>query len=191
MTDFDALLDDAEAEETPTLTVSVCIKASVAKKRAGLMKALEVARKDDAAEMEADKRLGAPGAVVDTRTKAAQAELDAYEDEARSALVTIRFTRMEGGKWTRLVSANPMRLGIAIDERYGYDYDTVSELAARETGRRIDDDGEHEITPEQWDRLMPRLSGHDVGLIRNAVWVLNEWEPAQHIDALVKGSGAA
>jgi hypothetical protein len=191
MTDFDALLDEAEAEPVPSRVVKVCVKPAVAVKRAALLQAIDVARKDDAAEMESDKRLGAPGEVIDRRQKAARAELDAFEDEAKKALVTIRFTRMEGAKWARLTSAHPMRIDVPLDRQYGYDYDTVSELAARATGIRLDDDGEHEITDQQWNRLLPRLSGHDVEQIREAVFILNEWGPSQHIEALVKGSGAA
>jgi hypothetical protein len=35
------------------------------------------------------------------------------------------------------------------------------------------------------------LSGNDIGKIRDAVWELNEFEPQQRLNALVKSSGAA
>jgi hypothetical protein len=84
-----------------------------------------------------------------------------------------------------------MRIDVALDRHYGYNYDAVTENATRVSGARVDGDEEHPITTEQWDRLFKILAGHDVEQIRDAVWTLNEYEPSQHIEALVKGFGAA
>ena len=191
--DFDMLLTSAEAEPTPTRMVRVCVNPSVAVKRAALLNAVEQAKTADEAETKnaGDNRLGAPADPVTTRTDKATTELEAFDGEVLRSLVTLRFSRLEGDKWALLTSKNPIRVDVALDRHYGYNYDAVSETAARLSGVRVDDDGEHLLTPEQWGRLFKILSGHDVQAIRDAVWTLNEYEPQQHVEALVKGFGAA
>ena len=98
---------------------------------------------------------------------------------------------LDGQAWSILTAANPMRLDVPLDRNYGYNFDAVTEAATRRSGVVLDDDGEQPLTDEQWTRLFKVLSGHDVNVIRDAVWTLNEWEPAQHVEALVKGFGAA
>lgn len=189
--DFDTLLGEAEAEPTPSRTVRVCVKPSVAKKRAALLAALDDARKVDERASTGDQRLGAAPSKVTAATDAAAKALDEFDHETQDALVTLKFSRAEGQTWALLTSAYPMRLDVALDRNYGYNYDAVTEAATRKTGRRVDDDGEHELTEEQWSRLFKVLSGHDVQVIRDAVWTLNEWEPAQNVEALVKRSAGA
>lgn len=183
---FDDLLADAESVPAETRTVRVCVNPTVAKKRAALLKALDDAKKADAAASTAEERLGAPAVTDTSRTDAASAALDAFDDETLTALVTLKFTRIDGEVWARLTSAYPMRLDVALDRHYGYNYDAVTKAAALQSGVRLDDDGEHELTDEQWVRLFKLLSGHDVQAVRDAVWTLNEYEPSQHIEALVK-----
>ncbi len=189
--DFDELLSAAESAPVPSRTVRVCVNPSVAVKRAQLLKALDAARAADEQATANDQRLGAAPVVETARTDKASADLEAFDDEVQKSLVTLKFTRLDGQKWALLTSANPMRVDVALDRHYGYNYDTVTGLAARESGVRLDDDGEHPLTPEQWDRLLRVLSGHDVQVIRDAVWTLNEYEPSQHIEALVKGFAGA
>ena len=189
--DFDELLAAAEAVPVPSRTVRVCVNPSVAVKREGLLQALEAARKADAQASQGEARLGAAPVPSTEHTDKAAADLEAFDDEVLKSLVTLKFTRLDGQKWALLTSANPMRVDVALDRHYGYNYDTVTGLAARASGVRVDDDGEHPLTPEQWDRLMRVLSGHDVQVIRDAVWTLNEYEPSQHIEALVKGFAGA
>jgi hypothetical protein len=189
--DFDELLTAAEQAPTPSKVVRVCIDPTVAVKRAGLLAAVDEAKKADAKAEAGDQRLGAAVEKVTARTDAAVAELEAFDTEVVKSLITLKFTRLEGQIWALLTSAFPMRIDVALDRHYGYDYDAVTEAAARRSGVRVDDDGEHPLTDEQWQRLWKILSGHDVGQIRDAVWTLNEYEPEQHIDALVKDFGAA
>ena len=189
--DFDELLAAAEAVPVPSRTVRVCVNPSVAVKREGLLQALEAARKADAQASQGEARLGAAPVPSTEHTDKAAADLEAFDDEVLKSLVTLKFTRLDGQKWALLTSANPMRVDVALDRHYGYNYDNVTGLAARASGVRVDDDGEHELTPEQWDRLLRVLSGHDVQVIRDAVWTLNEYEPSQHIEALVKGFAGA
>lgn len=189
--DFDELLSEAEQAPTPSRTVRVCVNPRVAEQRAELLKALESAREADKRESNADQRLGAEPETGTPRTDAASRALEDFDGEVLKSLVTLKFTRLDGDRWAKLTSAHPMRIDVALDRHYGYDYDAVSEAAARASGVRIDDDGEHSLTTEQWTRLLKVLAGHDVQAIRDAVWTLNEYEPEQHVQALVKGFGAA
>lgn len=188
---LDELLTAAEETPTPSRIVRVCVNPSVAEKRAQLLDQLEKARRADKKQADGDQRLGASTEPNAERTDAAIAALEAFDEEVLKSLVTLKFTRLEGDKWALLTSAFPMRVDVALDRHYGYNYDAVSEHAARRTGVQVDDDGEHPVTEEQWTRLFKILSGHDVQAIRDAVWTLNEYEPAQHVEALVKGFGAA
>lgn len=189
--DFDELLTAAESAPTPSRTVRVCVNPSVAEKRAALLKALEEAKAADAKVSSDDQRLAAPTVTSTERTDAAAAALDAFDDEVQKSLVTLKFTRLDGQTWALLTSAFPMRVNVALDRHYGYDYDAVTEAATRKSGVRLDDAGEHPLSEEQWTRLFKVLSGHDVSVIRDAVWTLNEYEPSQHIEALVKGFAGA
>lgn len=189
--DFDELLSAAEAAPVPTRTVRVCVNPAVAVKRDALLKALDAARDADARASQGEVRLAAPPQVTTERTDAATADLESFDAEVLKSLVTLKFTRLDGQRWALLTSANPMRIDVALDRSYGYNYDAVTEAATRISGVRVDDEGEHELTAEQWGRLQRVLSGHDVQVIRDAVWTLNEYEPAQHVEALVKGFGAA
>ena len=188
---LDELLDAAESVPAPFRDVRVCVNPAVAIKRAGLLDALERAKQEDQKNTDGDLRFGAEPVKVTDRTDAAAAALEAFDDEVLKSLVTLRFTRMDGDKWALLTSAYPMRLDVALDRHYGYNYDAVSEMAARKSGTQVDDAGQHELTDEQWTRLLKLLSGHDVSAIRDAVWSLNEYEPSKHVEALVKGFGAA
>lgn len=192
MTSFDEVLAEAASAPRPTQTVRVCLNQSVAAEKARLLDALDAARAADAAEAEADARLSAPAQPgADKHTKAALADLEAFDEEAKKAWATLKFTQLEGNAWALLTSSNPMRIDVPVDRHYGYDYDAVSEAAARMSGVRVDADGEHEIPDGQWDVLYRLLSGHDIEQIRDTVWTLNEFAPSQHIEALVKDFGAA
>lgn len=191
MDNLSALLDEAEKAPKPSRTVKVCVIPSVAVERANLLDALTVAEREDARDESSDARLGAEPVPVTVRQDAAREALKAFDAKAQKALVTLKFTRMDGRDWALLTSANPMRTDVALDRQFGYNYDAVSEAAIRATGVILADKGETPVSSDDWDRLFRLLSGHDVEAIRDAVWVLNEWEPSQHIEALVKDSGAA
>lgn len=189
---FDDVLTEAEQEPAPDVTVQVCVKPSVAKKMTALLARLDQAVKEDKQETSADTgRLAVSSEPVTKRQDAVQREIDDIADEVDKSLITLRFTRLDAEKWTDLTSAFPIRLEVALDRHYGYNFDAVSVAAARLSGVRVDADGDHQLTEEQWERLLKLISGHDRKLIRDAVWTLNEYQPAQLIEALVKGSGAA
>lgn len=191
MVNLDDLLTSAESAPVPSRVVRVCVNPEVARQRAVLLTDLEDAQRDDAREASTDERLSAPAPVVDTRTKKARAALKRHDRKTADALITLRFERLPGNEWALLTTAFPIRVDVALDRHYGYNYDAVSEAAARRSGVILTDDGQQAITGEQWDRMFRVLAGHDVEQIRDAVWTLNEYEPEQHVAALVKGFGAA
>lgn len=188
---IDDILNEAEAEEPDTRTVRVCVNPAVARKRAALLAKLEQAKGADAQREAGDQRLGAVEPVGTPATDAAAAELEAFDDEVLKSLITLKFTRLDGEKWSNLTAAYPMRVDVVLDRNYGYNFDAVSKAAAMLSGVMLSDDGEVLLTSEQWERLFKRLSGHDFRLIIDAVWTLNEYAPSQHIEALVKSWGAA
>lgn len=192
--DFDAVLDEAEKVPDETLSVKVCVNRAIARKRAELLTELEEARKAEAERAAADARLG--GAIGDVDTSASDAALKAFkkhEPQVQKALVELKFTRMDADKWTHLTRVYPIRVDVALDRHYGYNFDAVSKHAARLSGVRVDGGTETPLTEEQWDRLLSKkiLSGPDLARIVDAIWTLNEYNPNKDIEALVKGSGAA
>lgn len=135
-----------------------------------------------------------------------EARLDALAVAAEDALEHIRVSRLPGNEWSTITSHHPVRVDVPIDRHYGYDFDAVCEAALRHTSangtsyahRLVGEDKEsvnpedwEPLTEEDWDELAQALSGSEWGSLRDAVWTLNEYEPQQRINALVKGSGAA
>jgi len=139
-----------------------------------------------------DSRLGAK-----SDAEIIQDSIDALTASA-SDTVTVRLTRLPGRDWSVLTSKCPPRVGVPIDANYGYDYDAVCEAAARYRnpsgvafGHRLEDGEPVEITDDEWADLFDVLPGSEIAKIRDAVWVLNEYEPTQRLNELVKASGAA
>lgn len=182
MLDIDKMLASAE-EKRPTKDVQVCLDGDLASERDELLAALTRAEKLD----KDDARLG----VTDEHAGPIRERLDALTEAAASALATLRFTRLGGTRWAELTSRHPVRVDVAIDRHYGYNYDAVCWDAAVASGVILDGDAEKEMTVEQWGKMLDVLSGSDVQHIRDAIWALNEFEPAQRLNALVKGFGAA
>jgi len=139
-----------------------------------------------------DGRLG-----VLSEAEIVQEQIDTLTASA-SDTVTLRLTRLPGRDWSVLTSKAPPRPGVPIDGNYGYNYDVVCEAAARYRnasgvafGHRLEDGEPVEVAADEWDDLFDVLPGSEVAKIRDAVWVLNEYEPTQRLNELVKASGAA
>lgn len=184
MKTLDALLTEAEAQPAPHKDVTVCLDAGIAKERERLLDALSDAEKQDADDM----RLAAAN---DAHTAPILERLQALEESVKDAMRTFRFRRMPGEVWADLTSRNPARIDVPLDLNFGYNYDAVCKAAAIRSGVIVDGDDEAQVPAPMWERLFAVLSGHEVEQIRDAVWTLNEYEPAQRIEALVKGFGAA
>jgi hypothetical protein len=175
----------------PTREVKVVLDGEIAAERERLLEQVESAKKST------DGRLSKKSPNVEL-----QERLSALNEAAQDALVTLRFTRLAGRDWAELTSRFPARLTVPIDLNYGYNYDMVCEFAARESGVRIVDGEEVPLVVEEkskdnpnptdeWADLFDALSGNEVGLIRDAIWKLNEHDPAVRLNTLVKGFGAA
>lgn len=189
--EFDDLLAQAEALPPATKTVHVCLNPQIAEQRAVLLQDLEIAQREDRLAQTQEQRLATVPEAVTERTDAAEAALAAFDEKVRESLVELRFTPLDGQIWAVLTAMYPMRVDVPIDRQYGYNVDLVTESAARRTGVRVDDDGEHPISSDQWDRMYRLMVGRDVNAIREAIFELNEYDAEKHIEALVKGYGAA
>jgi hypothetical protein len=169
----------------PFKDVVVVLDGAVSAERERLEKELETAA--------ADTRLASLSPADEI-----QKQLDELEERSADSLLTIRLTRLPGRDWSNLTSKCPVRPDVPIDRHYGYNYDAACEAAARYRdtsnvayGARLEDGEPVDISDDEWGDLFDVLSGSDIGKIRDAVWSLNEYEPEQRLNALVKGSGAA
>ena len=139
-----------------------------------------------------DQRMG-----VASEADKIQEQLDALADDDSTEI--IRIFRMPGRDWANLTSKCPVRVDVPIDRHYGYNYDAACEAALRyrdpKTGAtyafRLEDGNPVEFTDDEWQELLSVLSGNEYAKLRDRVWELNEYEPEQRLNALVKGSGAA
>lgn len=170
----------------PTKDVVVVLDGAVSAERERLEREL-------AAVDHGDIRMG-----VESPADEIQRQLDELAEQSSDSLLTIRLTRLPGRDWSNLTSKCPVRVDVPIDRHYGYNYDAACEAAARYRdpsgvtyGARLEDGEPVDISDDEWADLFDVLSGSDIGKIRDAVWELNEYEPEQRLNALVKGSGAA
>jgi hypothetical protein len=131
--------------------------------------------------------------------KAAQRPTADVEVLLNGNLYTLRFTKLDGTEWAAEVDKYPARPGILIDSRYGYDLRKLVKGIAHKCGVLLD--GETEV-PLQWDPpgtkdrvdewadLFKALDGHAVQRIADAIWGLNEYAPAQAVEAAKKARSA-
>jgi hypothetical protein len=174
---FDDLIARAKAAPRPHRDVDVNLDGSVS---------------DRIAELEAERELTTVDQrLSDPRPAEIAAKIAALQAESADALVTLRFTQLPGQDWSELTARSPMRVDVAIDRTYGYNYHEVCKAAAVKAGGRVIDDGVVEpLTETQWAGLWPVLSGHEFERICSVIWELNEWEPQQRIDSAKKASRA-
>jgi hypothetical protein len=178
MTSFSERLAAAKAAARPTRDVQVLLDADLSEKREELRAELERVK----ATAANDPRLSA----VDPEETDLQEKLDAVLEESADALVTLRFTRLPGNEWSDLTSRCPVRLDAPIDRQYGYNMQAVSTLAAPISGVRVEDDAEVSLEDSEWVDLFETISGHEFILVMDAIYELNEYEPAQRVSSLKK-----
>lgn len=189
---FDELLTRSEQRPRTYKDVPVCLDGDIADRIAALREQLTQV----AAETAADQRLAAG---ENPQITDLQQQIDELREAAQQSLVTLRFYRIPGHAWSELSLHHPVRADVPVDRHYGYNISTLSLAAAAYVdtdtdtpyGFRLEGEEEHRLTLEQWARLFAVLSGSEVTDVQNAVWSLNEAEPANRLDALVKDSGAA
>lgn len=177
----------AAREARPTRDVRVVLDGELAREIDRLNDELETAK---ALAGEEDGRLG-----VKTRAQEIEARMESVRAAAQDSVVTLRFTRLPGRDWAVLTSRFPPRGDVPIDKHYGYDYDAVCEAAAAASGVMVVDGEAVPLTVDadtnEWAELFEVLTGRDVQEIRDAQWNLNEYEPQERLNLLVKGFGAA
>lgn len=185
MAGFTERLASAKAAARPSKDVTVVLDADVSARLAELRVELEAARATP------DARLAA-----ETEPEKVQAQIDELLALTADALITLRFTRMSGEKWAEITARCPIRAGATIDLQYGYDMHAVCKIAAPLCGVRVEGDEEFPLVyakaspgveaVNEWADLFETVSGHEFSLIVDAIYMLNEYEPAVRVDALKK-----
>lgn len=185
MTTFAERLAAAKAAPKPTRDVDVILDAGLGQ----LIDDLAAELVETRAEESADGRL----AMTYTRTAAVQEKLEATKAEARDAIVTFRFTRLPAAEWADIKSRSPVRLDSDIDKQYGFNADKAGMLASPLAGVRLERDGDDIVevgmTEDEWRDLFAAISGHELTLIGDAHFELNEYGPGQRLADLKKGFG--
>jgi hypothetical protein len=193
MSTFEDRLNFAK-DNRPHRDVTVLLSDEKSNERALLMEKLESTLDD--------RRLAA--ASPHDAIRARIAEID-----ESSVVDMFRFKLLPGDVWSRLTTANPARVEVPVDRRYGYNFDAVCDAAAQYVdangtayGVRVEGDTEVPMIVEkktldypnprnQWRELFAAISGHEMEKIRDAIWELNEYEPQVRLEEQLKRSGAA
>lgn len=123
--------------------------------------------------------------------RAAQAAPRNYADVPlliNGSLHTMRIRRMDGFDWTAETDRHPMRPGVAIDMKYGYNFRTLTKAAAPQSAVRVVDDEEVDISDDEWEVFFTpgTLSGRDFAALTDAIWALNVRHPELAIEAAKK-----
>lgn len=94
---------------------------------------------------------------------------------------TLRFTQMDAATWADLCDRSPIRKGVLLDARYGYNLrDLVPEVALL-TGGRLDGDTVVPLTKDQWAAIL-KSNGRNVSRIGDVVFDLNEYTPEMEVE---------
>lgn len=119
-------------------------------------------------------------------------ELDTVDVDVtvNGKLRTFRFTEMDGLKWADLCDRAPARPGVLLDMRYGYNMRELTVLAAPQSGVLVNGEKSETLSVEQWAKLFKGLPGSAVQRVGDALFNLNEWLPAQAVDAAKKAFAA-
>lgn len=179
MSNFSERLIAAKEAPRPTKDVVICLDSDVSERRAELRAQLEKARANP------DARLSAKSDAEEI-----QEQLDELMELTSDALVTLRFTRMSGAEWAEITARCPVRLDAAIDRQYGYNMHAVCKLAAPMSGGRLEGETVVPLIVDdkvnEWTDLFNAISGHEFGIIVDAIYELNEYAPAAHVAQLKK-----
>lgn len=175
MSTFSERLAAAKAAEKPAREVVITLDSGLSEQRAELQE--KIAR----AEAEKDDRLGLKSLADDLRE-----QLEELNLAAADSLITLRFTRVSGADWAELTARCPVRLDAAIDRQYGYNMHAVCKLAAPLSGVLVDGDEVSTLSADEWADLFNTISGFEFMRIVDAIYELNEYEPAVRVNELKK-----
>jgi hypothetical protein len=106
-------------------------------------------------------------------------------------LYTFRVTRMDGVEWASLADLFPARPGVMLDTRYGYNLRPLTLAAAAKSAQRLDGDTYVDLTDDQWRNLFKALPGASIQRFSDALFLLNEYGPAQEVEDAKKASVGA
>ncbi len=185
MTTFAERLAAAKAAPKDTRDVDIILDTVLARRVDALAADLTATRAEEAAD----------GRLTQTyeRTAAVQALLDAARAEAREAIVTLRFTQMPAMQYADVKAQCPVRLEADIDRYYGFNADKLAVISSPLCGVRLEQDGEDvsevPLTDDEWRDMFASISGHELGLIADAIFDMNEHGPARRVVDLKKGFG--
>jgi hypothetical protein len=99
------------------------------------------------------------------------------------------FYRAESGVWAEATAKYPSRPDVLIDLRYGYNFHAVCKEVAPVTGRLVEDGEEQELSPEDWADIFSVIAGGgEFSSVTDAIWSVNEWDPAAAVERLKKAS---
>ena len=107
--------------------------------------------------------------------------------------MTLRFTQLPAAQWADIKSQCPVRLDSDIDKHYGFNADKAGVLASPLGGVRLERDGEDvaevPLSDDEWRDVFAAITGHELSLIADAHFELNEYGPASRVADLKKGFG--
>jgi DNA-directed RNA polymerase subunit H (RpoH/RPB5) len=196
MSSFKERLAAAKVAPRKTVEVQVVVDEDLSNQREELKDALEKARVAQAS----DPRLTGEDPAIEEL----QEKLDEILALSAEALVTLRFTKLKGDDWTSIAGKHPARLEYPIDRQYGYDMHGATKEAAAFVdaagvayGGRVEGDVvvPLEVTTreqiaagatkvDEWADLFGVISGHEMSAIMEAVYSLNEYDPAVRVGEL-------
>lgn len=101
-------------------------------------------------------------------------------------LYTLRFTALDGLVWAAECDKYPMRPDVAFDRVYGYNIRSLTVGAAPLSGARVDGDTTVPLSEQNWRELFKRIDGAAFKRVTDAIWALNEYNPAQAVEAAKK-----
>jgi hypothetical protein len=191
MSTFSERLAAAKTQPRSKRDITITLDLGFSEQRAKLLEQIEAAK---SGKEDDDPRLGSKPVLVRL-----QEQVDQLMAEAAETLVTLRFRRLPGDLWAEITARNPLRLDAVIDRTYGYNMQGVCKAAAPLSGVRLEGDEEFPLTVftptgdddrpsiDEWADLFETISGHEFGLIMDAIYELNEYEPSTRIFDLKKG----
>lgn len=110
-------------------------------------------------------------------------------------LHVLRVTQMGGLDWATEVDKHPARLGVMLDMRYGYNLRSVVKQAGYRCTQRLEDDewvsfrvddAKAPDRVDEWADFIKVLPGSAVQRIGDALFALNEVNPAEAVEKAKK-----
>ena len=121
------------------------------------------------------------GEKIAAAKSAPREKCDPVEILLNDEVVPLVFETVPGQVWAAITAKNPSVGSGLTALRYGYDVHKVVREIAPLSGVGILEGAEVKLDDEEWNDLFESIDGHSFGLIADAIWYLNEWNPQQRI----------